>query len=110
MYIAVVLSPLLYGSELWTLKAADVRQLTTFHRQCIRVIVGVTRRWQWDDYITSEQLATALRVSPDIGSYIQERRLRWLGHVGRMDDCRLPKGVLFGELDPVSPRHGPRKR
>ena len=46
VYIAVVLSTLLYGSEVWTLKAADVRQLTTFHRQCIRVIVGVTRRWQ----------------------------------------------------------------
>ena len=27
-----------------------------------------------------------------------------------MEDCRLPKGVLFGELDPVRPRHGPRKR
>ena len=110
VYIAVVLSTLLYGSEVWTLKAADVRQLTMFHRQCIRVIVGVTRRWQWDDHITSEQLATALRVSPDIGTYIRERRLRWLGHVGRIDDCRLPKGVLFGELDPVRPRHGPRKR
>ena len=70
-------------------------------------------RYSWGDTTAAvgsphhiEQLATALCVSLDINSYIRERRRRWLGHVGRMDDCRLPKGVLFGELDPVRPRHG----
>ena len=27
-----------------------------------------------------------------------QRRLRWLGHVRQMDDGRLPKHILYGEL------------
>ena len=29
---------------------------------------------------------------------LSERRLRWLGHVSRMSDGRIPKDILYGEL------------
>ena len=29
---------------------------------------------------------------------LSQRRLRWLGHVCRMEDGRIPKDILYGEL------------
>ena len=45
-----------------------------------------------------------------ISDIILEQRLRWLGHVGRMDEERLPNRLLFGELNMKRPCHGIKKR
>ena len=42
------LSVLLYGAETWTLKAEQVRHLSSFHNRCNRFIFGVTRYQQWE--------------------------------------------------------------
>ena len=75
VYLAVVLSTLLYGLEAWTTKARDLRRLNVFHRHCIHVIIGVDHRQQWDDRITSATLARTLGVPDDISCIIRERRL-----------------------------------
>ena len=41
---------------------------------------------------------------------IAARRLRWLGHMARMDDHRLQKKVLFGWLPQRRPVHGTKIR
>ncbi|XP_065186027.1 uncharacterized protein LOC135816855 [Sycon ciliatum] len=110
VYVAVVLSTLLYGAETWTTKAPDLRHLNLFHHQCVRSIVGVSRRQQWETHATSTAHAKTLGGPEDTGHIVRERRLRWLGHVVRMEDHRLPKCVLFGELPAPRPAHGPRKR
>ena len=64
----------------------------------------------WKERITSKRLASAFGMQQSIPELIMEQRLRWLGHVGRMDEERLPKRVLFGELRKRRPCHGTKKR
>ena len=56
MHNAVVVSILLYEAETWTVKAPDVRRLTTFHNRCVHTILGVSKFYQWQNHITSKQL------------------------------------------------------
>ena len=42
-------------------------------------------------------------------NYVRYYRLRWAGHVRRMDDSRLPKIVLFEEIAGSKGRGRPNK-
>ena len=47
-YRACVLSVLLYGGECWTLMRRHLKELDSFHHQCICSVLGITNRQQWD--------------------------------------------------------------
>ena len=99
LYSAVVLTTLLYGSESWVTYRHHVRTLERFHQRCIRSILNI--RW-WDKVSDVETLEKAKLHS--IEALLLRNRLRWAGHVARMDNNRLPKQIMFGEL-----RDGKRK-
>ena len=93
VYHAVVISALLYGSEAWTLYQRQVKMLEQFHMRSLRKLLGVT----WRDRVSNvEVLRRTSCVS--LESVLHRSKLRWVGHVVRMDDVRLPKQLLYGEL------------
>ena len=93
VYQACVLSRLLYGSESWTLYTQQERRLNTFHLRFLRRIISIS----WQDHIpNTEVLARSGTLS--VYALLTKRRLRWLGHVTRMHDGRLPKDILYGDL------------
>ena len=53
---------------------------------------------KWDDYVSNEQVLSRANID-DIEILLAKSRLRWLGHVGRMEDVRAAKMILFGELE-----------
>ena len=50
------------------------------------------------------QLTTRAHHKISVESQLQGERLRWLGHVFRMPNDRLPQKLLFGEVKGLRPR------
>ena len=103
VYQAVVLATLLYGAETWTVKAHHLRRLNVFHNRCIRTILGVTKYQQWKERISSRQLSRDFGMEESIADII-------MNHLGRMEPGRIPKQLLFGELEKTRPKHGTKRR
>ena len=92
IYQSLVLSVVLYGSESWTCSDKDYAKLNTFHNRNLRSLLGKKR-----DEIRLKKLYEITGSCP-MENYVSKYRMRWAGHVRRMDADRIPKKVLFGEL------------
>ena len=55
-------------------------------------------RIKWSDYVSNEEVLRRADAE-DIEIMLIKSRLRWLGHVSRMDDDRPVKTLMYGELD-----------
>jgi len=106
VYETLVLSVLLYNSETWTLKEEQIRRLKVFEMSCLRKLEGVTRR----DRIRNEEIYNRLHLSLNIVDRIQQRRLRYFGHVSRMGRSRYPKIAMEGYVHGQRRRGRPKKR
>ena len=78
-YGVTVLAVLLYGSECWILRQRDLQCLETFHHQYLRSSLGVDRKCQIEDHISSLQVWKRWGDLEMIVDKIQVRRLQWLG-------------------------------
>ena len=105
VYAASVLSVLLYGSETWNITVADIRRLESFHNRCLRCMFGISRLTHFTNFDLRK-----LTGQQSIGTMIMNNRLRWLGHIVRMADERMPKRMLFGKLQTARPQGGAKQR
>ena len=110
VYRAVVLRVLLYGVETWANKRDTFHKMEVFHNRCLRSIMGITKAQQRMSHISSIQVGGLCGMQESLEDIITARRLRWLGHLARMDDNRIPKKLLFGWLPQRRPAHGTKLR
>ena len=106
IYETLVLSVLLYNSETWTMKEATKNSVLVFEMGCLRKILGVSRR----NHIRNLDIRAALNVEVDVVRKIQRRRLKYFGHVTRMEGSRFPNLALYGRVHGHRERGRPRKR
>lgn len=93
LYRTLVRPVTVYGSEAWCMTQRDEQTLMVFERRILRSIFGgVNVDGCWRRRFNHE--LNELYKEPHIVKYIKINRLRWLGHVQRMDEKRVPLKLL----------------
>ncbi|KAK3860523.1 hypothetical protein Pcinc_033430 [Petrolisthes cinctipes] len=106
VFQAIVLSTLLYACETWTLYRSDIQSLERFQQYKLRQILKIP----WESHTTNVAVLNQASVT-SVEATIIHHRLRWAGHVQRMEPFRLPKIMLYGELaNGTRPRGAPKLR
>ena len=97
-YETIILPVVLYGCEIWSLTLKEKHRLRVFEKEVLMKIFGAKRdeiTGEWRKLHNSE--LHALYSSPNIIRSLKSRRLRWAGHVARMEQFRNAYRVLVGK-------------
>ena len=89
IFVSVVLSTLLYGLDTAVLLEPQIHRLQSFVMGSLRFILGVSL-WDGKRDTSIREMANLQRIY----TMLTQRRLRLLGHILRMDECRLPRKLL----------------
>jgi hypothetical protein len=86
LYNTLALPVLLYGSEMWTIKAKVARRKLAAEMKYMRRTTGYT----WTDRKTNTQIAKELKITPILDKLLEYKR-NWIQHVNRMPRNRLSR-------------------
>jgi len=104
LYESLVLAVLLYGAETWPIKQSTARKLEAAHHRWLRKILHIS----WKDKTTNDKVRE-LTQQAKLEDIVRERRMRWTGHVMRMDCDRIARAAVIwtpkcGRRRPGRPR------
>ena len=88
LYRALVLSVVLYSSEIWDMNKSKQRKFESFQTSCLRKIPC----FSYMEKETNEEVLARSRMAT-LSAMIMIKRLKWFGHVLRMNDDRLALGA-----------------
>ena len=104
LFNTIVIPTVLYGAECWILNLKEQRKLLAFEMYGLRRILKI----RWQDRVTNEEVRRRAELERTILERVQDAHLRWLGHVERMEEQRLPKKVFYGKINGTRPRGRPK--
>ena len=81
------------------------KRLNHFHTSCLRKLLKI----KWQDRIPDTEVLKRAGMQ-SVHTLLKLAQLRWTGHVTRMPDERLPKKILYGELQVGKRSHGGQKK
>ena len=98
-----------YGEEAWTLTKKEEQALLIFERKIFRRICGPKyENGEWKSRTNRE--LEEMSKGENIVKWIKGQRISWLGHLGRMEEDRMPKMIFTEELEGTRRRGRRRKR
>ena len=85
LYEGVIVPTALYGAEAWGMRSAERRKVNVLEMKCLRSLVGVSRM----DRVRNEEVRRRVGIEWELSSRVDQRVLRWFGHVERMYEYRI---------------------
>jgi len=86
-----------HGSETWTLTKSDENLLRIFERKILRKIYGPIQEGDTWRIRNNEGMNRSIK-GEDILKFIKAQRIRWLGHVQKMEVGAIPRKTMEGRL------------
>ena len=98
MLRAEVLETMLYGCVTWSPRACHYDTLRRARHSFLTRCIGWRRKHNGADYPISYLDRLVKTGSESIEATLRRRRILFAAFVARMEDTRLPKCVMFGEM------------
>ena len=95
----------MYGAETWALNKAQENKLEVAEMRMLRRMYGVTKL----DKIRNERIRGTTKVG-GIPKKVQERRLKWYGHVTRREEHYVGRRAMVMKLQGISKIGRPKRR
>ena len=93
LYMAIVISLMLYNAEVWTPKKQDIKALEAAHFRMLRSMMNVRK----EEKVRMKEMLQTFEL-PTIEHYITQKRMRWVGHALRRDDSDRSKKAVIETL------------
>jgi hypothetical protein len=90
IYHALVKSTITYAAETWCLNAKTIAKLDSTEKDFWRRSARISRKVK----IMTAIIKQKMKVTRSLLDDIKTKQLRWYGHVQRLEEERLPKGVM----------------
>lgn len=110
IYKTLIRPVVTYACETWTLTQKDELKLELFERKVLRQIFGPVREDDGTYRVRMNHELDALIHKETIVRHCKSQRLRWAGHLERMEDTRAVKTISRWIPQQKRPRGRPRKR
>jgi len=94
-----------FGCETWTLYQRHLRALEGYHIKSVQKILGL----HWWNKVPHVEIRRRANVHC-MEHLIMQHQLRWVSHVIRMQSNRLPRRILYSELQQGQQAAGGRKK
>ena len=104
IYNSVIVPIVQYGTESLPLLDKHRSKFTAVEMKYLRRTAGKTRR----DRIINDRIREDLNQKKTLADIIEERQLKWFGHVYRMPDERKPKQAMEMRREERTGRGRPR--
>lgn len=102
---SIFIPTLCYQCQTWTLTRTLKQKIKTCEMRCLRRAANVTIR----DRIENEAIRRMVGTTPCM-TYIERQKIKWFGHVVRMQAHQLPAQAMHQRSSQTRARGRPRRR